>query len=149
MFQITILLFLVLITSNPVNADIDIYKFIEPATGMIYYSNESKEGYTLIRSSSRTYQKLTKNQKRLIEKRVKENLFDPYSAHFKWPQKAINLEDGILGYCFFVNAKNRFGGYVGYKQHSVLLAKAEKGWEVKEQSGAQDYCSNSEDLEEK
>ena len=55
-------------------------------------------------------------------------LFDPYSAHYRWmkpPYKGYFQMFGKLKYGYIVhvgvNAKNRFGGYVGEKQEGILI----------------------------
>lgn len=59
-------------------------------------------------------------------------LFDPYSAKYKFtePIKGYTRKAPILGgdvdrfgyvVTVWVNAKNRFGGYVGAKQHRFLI----------------------------
>lgn len=55
---------------------------------------------------------------------VKEGLTDPTSAMFKddaeRPQK-----DGSVAVCGRVNAKNRMGGYVGYRMYIVAEGRAD------------------------
>lgn len=46
-----------------------------------------------------------------IKADLEPQLFDAQSARFIWPEKK---HDKI--YCGFVNAKNRLGAYVGYRQ---------------------------------
>lgn len=55
-----------------------------------------------------------------IESAIKEVLFDPYSAKIK------NIKIIENHACATVNAKNRFGGYVGTK--SVFVAKLDGKW---------------------
>ena len=51
----------------------------------------------------------------LVKDRVKSNLKDPYSAHFK--NIFYSPEDSAI--CGEVNSKNEFGGYVGYRKFIV------------------------------
>jgi hypothetical protein len=72
------------------------------------------------------------NYKETIKEYFEETLFDSYSAQYKFGKldKAYTNEGAAwggdvswLGYAIDVkvNAKNRFGGYVGYKKYLFLL----------------------------
>lgn len=54
---------------------------------------------------------LTEDDKTEIRTAVKRELLDPDSARFRWNPEMLEPEH----YCGFVNAKNRMGGYVGFK----------------------------------
>lgn len=58
---------------------------------------------------------LTEAERTAISASVGRQLADPYSAQYEWQP----LRDGIA-YCGFVNAKNRFGAYAGYRPFFVL-----------------------------
>ena len=64
------------------------------------------------------------NRIKQAQKLVMDGLTDPASAMFKddseRPQK-----DGSVAVCGQVNAKNRMGGYVGYRMYIVADGKAE------------------------
>ena len=47
-------------------------------------------------------------------------LFDPFSAHFR-NERTYRLSNGQYAQCGEVNAKNRFGAYVGWKPFYVRL----------------------------
>ena len=70
--------------------------------------------------------------KKRVYESIEEVLFDAETARFKWigkPQQMWGWKNptGIgrrfygWGVCFKVNAKNRMGGYVGYKPYFALL----------------------------
>ena len=76
------------------------------------------------------------NYKERIVEQLDEVLFDSESARFKWGQPPVRMwgwenPTGIghryygWGVCFKVNAKNRMGGYVGYKQYFAMFTAAE------------------------
>ncbi|WP_333696935.1 hypothetical protein [Phaeobacter italicus] len=52
---------------------------------------------------------------------AKDVLKDPDSAKFKPGYQAYRLENGDLVVCGVLNAKNSFGGYVGYEPYYVRL----------------------------
>lgn len=58
---------------------------------------------------------LTEDDKTEIRTAVKRELLDPDSARFRWNPEMLEPEH----YCGFVNAKNRMGGYVGFKAFIV------------------------------
>lgn len=59
-------------------------------------------------------------EKAAIKAAVEEKLKDPFSAQFKWGQW-----NGSAYYCGTVNAKNSFGGYIGFVPFLALVAFAE------------------------
>lgn len=65
-------------------------------------------GMSFIAAFSASARELTAKEKALIEKEVRPQLKDPDSAKFTWQ----DYQGGIT-YCFYVNAKNSYGGYVG------------------------------------
>ena len=54
---------------------------------------------------------------------VKEPLVDPNSAQFK------NISKSSIGYCGEVNAKNRMGGYTGFKRFHAFQS-VDGSWNV-------------------
>jgi hypothetical protein len=72
--------------------------------------------------SSAQARQLTGSEKAAVEEAVKGQLKDPFSAKFKWPDY-INEESRI--YCGYVNAKNSYGGYIGYTMFYVFIARPE------------------------
>jgi hypothetical protein len=52
-------------------------------------------------------------------------LFDPYSAEYAWADPTRQKYDGQYGWHvqMSVNAKNRFGGYVGAKRYNFFFPK--------------------------
>jgi hypothetical protein len=60
---------------------------------------------------------LTDDEKKIVASTYQERLQDPLSAQFRWhnfvKSPSENSDDSI--YCFQVNAKNSYGGYVGFK----------------------------------
>lgn len=59
---------------------------------------------------------ISQKQKDAITDAVKAKLLDEDSAKFKFPPK----QDEKI-YCGQVNAKNKFGGYIGYSVFKVML----------------------------
>lgn len=55
---------------------------------------------------------------------VASELFDPGSATFR------NVHESTIGYCGEVNAKNRLGGYVGYKEFHAARDSQTSAWIV-------------------
>ncbi|MBI5587185.1 MAG: hypothetical protein HY889_02335 [Deltaproteobacteria bacterium] len=55
------------------------------------------------------------NYKERIMAQINENLFDPYSAMYRFSEPEKYVSGGKFGkrVVVYVNAKNRFGGYVG------------------------------------
>jgi len=59
------------------------------------------------------------NEKRIIEGLIKYDLKDPGSAKFRYlPYR--RAESGHV-YCGYVNAKNSFGGYTGFRMFHVTF----------------------------
>ena len=65
----------------------------------------------------------------LGEELVKSGLLDPDTAKFKWPYvfvpftERLPLSKRTTGFatCFSYNAKNAYGGYVGYEQYRIVI----------------------------
>jgi len=64
----------------------------------------------------------------IIQAYYSTGLFDPYSAHYRWvngPYKGCFCTLGVWEYGYIVeyglNAKNRFGGYVGEEQFGAMI----------------------------
>lgn len=56
---------------------------------------------------------LTDDEKAVVKAAIEAELNDPGSATYRWePVKTANVPSR---YCVEVNAKNRYGGYVGFK----------------------------------
>lgn len=68
---------------------------------------------------------LTHKEKATIEKEIKRGLSDPESARFQWLKlpKSVGIRppDTATTYCGLVNAKNKMGGYVGYKPFLAIF----------------------------
>jgi len=61
---------------------------------------------------------LTLAEKALLAKGFAKNLKDPDSAKFEWvkvPKNWSNNNGGGFDYCATLNAKNSYGGYIGYQ----------------------------------
>ena len=78
----------------------------------------------VLNSTNKDYGDLPKDYKQIIELVIKSQLKDPDSAKFKHlePTKCNFLSKDaskktLYGWCirYYYNAKNSFGGYVGYK----------------------------------
>lgn len=67
------------------------------------------------------------NYEMLIKNHMESRLFDPYSAVYKFhpPEKGWMNHWGTIYYGWLVecdiNAKNRYGAYVGYHTYSFLI----------------------------
>jgi hypothetical protein len=60
-----------------------------------------------------TTRPLTDDEKAVVKTAIETELNDPGSATYKWePVKTAGVPSR---YCVEVNAKNRYGGYVGFK----------------------------------
>lgn len=62
----------------------------------------------------------------ILEQAVKNRLKDPESAQFRdmkyWKFESVTeVEGGLFYVCGFVNAKNSFGGYNGYKPFYAVM----------------------------
>lgn len=70
-----------------------------------------------IRPSNAEARKLTIQEQRLISERLGARLKDPLSAQYRWPAIRLGAAESHprLPYCFSVNAKNAYGGYVGFR----------------------------------
>lgn len=66
---------------------------------------------------------LTAQERALIQNTVVSELTDPDSAQFKMLPLAIASDQ----YCALVNAKNRFGGYVGFRPFIIYVEKDDRG----------------------
>jgi len=71
--------------------------------------------------ASLNYGSPPENYESIVRDAARERLKDPDSAQFKFGQRPfrafLELNDGLWGgyiVCFEVNAKNAYGGYVGY-----------------------------------
>lgn len=62
-------------------------------------------------------------QKAQISKRVGDKLLDGDSAKYRWPQHTAQYGT----YCGWVNAKNRYGAYIGFQPFFVLGGKEKSG----------------------
>lgn len=69
---------------------------------------------------------LTNAEKQAIIASFKDKLFDGESARYRWP-KVISGNEKAHTYCGFVNAKNRYGAYVGFKQYVSIFGPDGKG----------------------
>jgi hypothetical protein len=59
---------------------------------------------------------LTVTEKKFMAEGLSKDFKDPPSAQFRWMQIPVpSLPNSIVSYCGTVNAKNSYGGYVGFK----------------------------------
>jgi hypothetical protein len=142
-----VLFFIAISMSFSVKADI--YKRIG-TDGRVYFTDRPEEGqnFNLVIRAPPICKKVSRNKLPIkqIEKKVKNRLFDPYSTHFKWPNNGCDFGEDIGSYCGFVNAKNRYGGYVGYAQFKVYLVKTSKGWSINDiKMGDDVWCKNTDE----
>lgn len=66
---------------------------------------------------------LTAAEARVIQSAVRDELVDPDSSNFKM----LPLSKNSDRYCAYVNAKNRFGGYDGFRAFTVYVTKNPAG----------------------
>jgi hypothetical protein len=69
---------------------------------------------------------LALSEKAALAKTLSQRLKEPNAAQFKWLPVAAN-GSGPIGYCGLVNAKNRSGGYVGFRRFFAMISKGPKG----------------------
>lgn len=63
----------------------------------------------------------------LIKEKVGAQLLDEMSAQYRWPSYS---PDGV-SYCGFVNGKNAYGGYAGFRPFYIIVTgSAAKGYEL-------------------
>lgn len=67
-----------------------------------------------IGSSFAQQRSLTDAEKKIIMSTYGSRLKDPLSAQYRWPD-LIKAQADTPDYCFQVNAKNSYGGYVGFQ----------------------------------
>ena len=72
--------------------------------------------FALLASAALTAPNLTTVQKSAIKAAVEDKLKDPDSAQYKW-----RPWNGSETYCGSVNAKNSYGGYIGFTPFLALL----------------------------
>ncbi|GMO20737.1 hypothetical protein [Bradyrhizobium ottawaense] len=65
-------------------------------------------------TSSAQQRPLTDAEKKIITSTYGSRLRDPQSAQYRWPN-LIKAQADAPDYCFQVNAKNSYGGYVGFQ----------------------------------
>jgi len=65
-------------------------------------------------TSSAQQRQLTDAEKKIITSTYGSRLKDPLSAQYRWPNLTKPQADAP-DYCFQVNAKNSYGGYVGFQ----------------------------------
>ncbi|OTA15240.1 exported hypothetical protein [Xenorhabdus beddingii] len=76
--------------------------------------------------SAITDRPLTQQEISLVESELKVSLKDPDSAKFKHVNLIQDSESSIDIYCGQVNAKNSYGGYVGFKPFIMVLLTNDK-----------------------
>jgi hypothetical protein len=81
---------------------------------------------SIIQPSESQSRKLGPTEQKLISDRIGVRLNDPRSAQYRWPgvRFETRTQEGLLPYCFFVNAKNLYGGYVGFRTVFGMLKGA-------------------------
>jgi hypothetical protein len=66
--------------------------------------------------------KLSEAEKKIIYAAVAQSMKDRGSVQIKWtPFRATKKPDGVADYCMTVNARNSYGGYVGFKPYLTSL----------------------------
>lgn len=94
---------------------------------IIALGSAGKPAPTTEELQSANYGPYPSNYEEIIKNYYSQILFDPYSAHFRFLQpKKVGWSDGgrhYFGYavCGGINAKNRFGGYVGEQAFFVII----------------------------
>lgn len=117
----------------------NIYKYIDK-DGIVSYgssepNDESIVDYEIVSLGMPKPEKIetiniSTSLKNKIQEAVKDNLTDPYSMHFKMRKTARSFGNVFFHYCGLVNAKNKFGGYVGYTPFFVSLEKLKNDWRI-------------------
>ena len=72
--------------------------------------------------ANNTFAECPSNYQEMIQQRLSANLIDPYSAMFRYSKPEKYVSDGQFGQIVVVglNAKNRYGGYVGEQVHHFM-----------------------------
>lgn len=72
--------------------------------------------------ANNTFAECPNNYQQLVQQRLSANLIDPYSARFRFstPEKYVYGSDYGHAFSVGLNAKNRFGGYVGEQVHEFM-----------------------------
>ena len=81
------------------------------ATGSIASAAAASTPQELAKASAVYPHAITAEEKAVFEAAVRRDLKDPDSARFRWNPE---VRDNVI-YCGFVNAKNSYGGYTGFK----------------------------------
>ncbi len=63
----------------------------------------------------------TAAEKALVRTEIGKLLKDPSSAQYRWPERRHDTT-----YCGWVNAKNSFGGYEGYRPFIINIIRVDK-----------------------
>ncbi|OQW62748.1 MAG: hypothetical protein BVN29_18495 [Nitrospira sp. ST-bin5] len=72
--------------------------------------------------ANNSFSECPSNHQEVVQQRLSANLIDPYSARFRFSTPEKYVHGGQYGHMFTVglNAKNRFGGYVGEQVHQFM-----------------------------
>lgn len=70
-------------------------------------------------ATAQTGRQITEPEKAAVRLAIEQRLMDPMSAQYRW-LPAIG-KDGA--YCGYVNAKNRYGGYIGFAPFLAWIRK--------------------------
>ncbi|WP_109150679.1 hypothetical protein [Azospirillum sp. TSO5] len=62
------------------------------------------------------------------EEAVRKDLKDPESARFRPPFMAFRDESGDIAVCGYANAKNSYGGYVGFEPFRAFIGERKNGY---------------------
>jgi hypothetical protein len=71
---------------------------------------------------------LSDAQEKAMRDGIAYHLVDPESARFRNLRSAKHIKTGTLLVCGEVNAKNRFGGYIGYTPFMASLENGQTTW---------------------
>lgn len=70
----------------------------------------------------------TDADKRELTRILSAGLKDPDSAKFKWPPLLdVKRAEGFYNYCGMLNAKNSYGGYIGYQPFYAQVGRKPDG----------------------
>jgi hypothetical protein len=74
-----------------------------------------------------TMRQFSDKEKAALTVALSQTLKDPESARFKWLPLADYAGTNPVGYCGWVNAKNSYGGYTGFKRFFAMINRGPNG----------------------
>lgn len=90
-------------------------------------ATENEKSDTPKKKKMVNFRDLTAAEKTLIARGVSQGLKDPDSAQFKWSKVGLEMDDlSMIPYCATLNAKNSYGGYIGFQPYYAMILTKDK-----------------------